>query len=152
MARKKTPMTDKKLYLEFVWLSPSEHAHLLQLMGQAELDRWILELNGALGQHGYKYESHYYTIQNWARRAGKNRSIVLNSSSSEGAADRVIELLKDPQGQLPTSEEKVKLAVWTMLRSLHMTWPLLRFRLKENPTIEARIREEFLKAYNEAEA
>ena len=151
MARKKIDRKDKQLYLEFVWLSPAEYDHLVQLLGKEATDNWIVSLNLYIGSKGDKYESHYYTIQVWARKAAAKQGTVIaakaEASEAGRAADRVIELLKNPQGQLPTADEKVKLAVYVMLRAMQMNWPRLRFHLKDDPTIEARIREEFKKAF-----
>jgi len=66
--RKKIDRRDKKCHREFVWLAESEYAHLCELLGKVKTEWWIDELNLALDSKGDKYESHYYTIQVWARR------------------------------------------------------------------------------------
>ncbi len=59
MARKKIDRKDKRRYLDFVWLAPSEYEHLCELLGKEATERWIDELNLYLGSKGDKYESHY---------------------------------------------------------------------------------------------
>ena len=159
MARKKIYRKDKKCYLDFVWLSASEHAHLCELLGAEALEAWIVELNGYIGAKpgGDPYESHYYAIQNWARKraAGSVRSAELGvrsndqgaATSAQRAADRVIELLKDPQASMPTADEKTRQALYTTLTERKLNWPKLRALLKENPEESLRYREDFLAAY-----
>ena len=142
MARKKIDRKDKKCHREFVWLANSEYEHLIQLLGKDETEKWIDELNLYLGSKGDKYESHYYTIQCWARRAGKTTEPL----AANRAVDQVIKLLKDHTAYMP-EDPKIRPALHAMLIAHKLNWPRLRELLKENPAREARIREEFLKVY-----
>jgi hypothetical protein len=98
MARKKIDRKDKQCHLEYVWLAPSEYAHLEQLLGKAELESWIVKLNGYIGSiEKDPYASHYYTIQNWARREKEKtegyRAQVQKASNDEAikSVSRVVE-------------------------------------------------------------
>jgi hypothetical protein len=146
MARKKIDRKDKKCHREFVWLAPAEYEHLCELLGKERTEKWIDDLNLYLGSKGDKYASHYYTIQVWARRS-EAKTADTGSEALRGA-DRVIELLRNPQGQLPTDSEKMRQAVYGMLRAMQLNWPRLQGHLKEHPTIESRIRAAFLDAYS----
>jgi hypothetical protein len=142
MPRKKINIKDKKKFLDFVYLSDEEHASLCELLGNEKTDHWIEELNGALGQHGYKYASHYWTIRNWAKldiakRRGKDEA--------QRAADSVIELLKVRGSYMP-EDPKIRAALHKMLIAAKMVWPQLKVVLL-HPDGEAKIREQFLKMY-----
>ena len=63
----------KKPYGEYknVFLTDEEYQKLHEEFIDA--DARIEELSGAISQYGYKYESHYATIRNWARRKKKEQ-------------------------------------------------------------------------------
>lgn len=64
---------DKKKYGEYqnVLLTDEEFAKLHEEYPDA--DARIEELSGAISQYGYKYDSHFATIRNWARRKKKEQ-------------------------------------------------------------------------------
>jgi hypothetical protein len=132
MVRKKINHKDKKLHREFVWLASNEYEHLCTLLGKEETERLIEELNLYLGQsekNQRKYDSHYYTIQVWARRAGKStfQAIAGDVVAAKKAADRVIEALKDPANKtMPTFDQKTTQAAFAVMRKRMTRWPDLR--------------------------
>ncbi len=148
MGRKKVDIKDKKLFLNFVYLSEEEYAQLCTKLGKEATDKWIQELNGGIGQHGYKYVSHYWTIENWARKKAEAIAAkVPPQPTGSVLVDRVIEQLKDPNSYMP-EDPKIRPALHAMLLEMRLNWPRLRMLLKEAPTLEPKIREEFLKAYH----
>ncbi len=153
MPRKKIDIKDKKLFLNFVYLSDEEYSSLCVLFGKDEANRWIEELNGALGQHGYKYESHYWTIRNWTRRAGKTTVTRIESNAilAKKAADRVIEALKDPANKtMPDFDAKTRTTVYAMLQRRRTTWPMLR-EMRHDGTYMEEIHAEIVKAFSSAD-
>ncbi len=149
MGRKKVDIKDKKLFLNFVYLSEDEYAQLCAKLGKEATDKWIQELNGGIGQHGYKYVSHYWTIENWARKRAEAAAVKVSPQQKAGGAavDLVIEQLKDPNTYMP-DDPRIRPALHAMLLEMRLNWPRLRMLLKEDPTLEPKIREEFLKAYH----
>lgn len=145
MARKKVDIKDKKLFLNFVYLSDAEHADLCERLGKEATDKWIEELNGGIGQHGYKYESHYWTIRNWARRAGAKKTTV-TSDARLVAWMGVLELLKHPTAGMPTQPEPLRQALYNLLLARKMNWFQLKTLLASRPELEPEIRKEFLEA------
>ncbi len=158
MSRKKIDIKDKKLFLNFVYLAAEEYSSLCELFGKKEADEWIEELNGSIGQHGYKYESHYWTIRNWVRLKAK-KSSELNGRpimrNPEHAAlresARVLEALLDPAQSkyMPAFEEKAKAALYTVLKSRQMTWSDLHryIRMSGNPNSKDIFCTEFEREY-----
>jgi hypothetical protein len=153
VGRKKIDIKDKKLFLNFVYLAEAEYALLCALLGKEETDRWIEELNGALGQHGYKYESHYWTIRNWARKKTV-RSAECGVRSKDGdkaerAAEVVIEALKNPlHRSMPEFTTSAHQAAYTALARMGLSWPELKRRIAvEGPNILDEFRAQFLRAY-----
>ncbi|MCK9420236.1 MAG: hypothetical protein M0R70_12740 [Nitrospirae bacterium] len=163
MVRKKIDRKDKRCHLDFVWLADGEYTHLCALMEEKQVLHWIQELNLYIGSHGKDpYESHYYTIQVWERRAkaGKTKDPRLDPSGAgfrrgtrdagaKYAADRIIEELKNPQESMPRREgnEKVWSAIYAVCIARKTTWPKLQACLKENPDEEAKIHAEIVKEY-----
>lgn len=153
MPRKKIDIKNKKLHLQFVYLAEEEYASLCALLGKAEADRWIEELNGALGQHGYQYESHYWTIRNWARRAkaktgSQGPAAGSRGSEAQRALDVVIEALKNPNHKyMPEFTATAAQAARTALARMGLNWPELKRRIGENPGDLAEFRKKFLEAY-----
>jgi hypothetical protein len=131
MARKKIGIKDKKLYLNFVYLADEEYSWLVENLGQAATDSWIEELNGALGQHGYDYASHYWTIRNWSRKKAAavkpkddGRGTRDAGADAQRAADRVIEALRDPANKYrPDFDERTKLAIHSVCLKRKTVWP-----------------------------
>ncbi len=147
MGRKKVDIKDKKLFLNFVYLSEDEYAQLCAKLGKEATDKWIQELNGGIGQHGYKYVSHYWTIENWARKKAEAIAAkVPQQPTGSVLVDRVIEQLKDPNSYMP-EDPKIRPALHAMLLEMRLNWPRLRMLLKEDPTLEPKIREDLLKAF-----
>ena len=158
MSRKKIAIKDKKLFLNFVYLADEEYSSLCELLGKKEADEWIEELNGSIGQHGYKYESHYWTIRNWVRLKAK-KSSELNGRpimrNPEHAAlresARVLEALLDPAQSkyMPAFDEKAKAALYTVLKYRKMTWSLLHswVRMGGNPDAREIFKLEFIREY-----
>lgn len=156
--RKKIDRKDKKCHREFVWLAPNEYTHLCTLLGKVRAEQLIDDLNLYIGSKGDSYESHYYTIQCWARRAAAKASPSPTSpargeaATAQRDADRVIELLKDPSAYMP-DDPNIRSALHAMLIAQKLNWPKLRILLKEGgPEAETRIREKFLEAYQNEEA
>ena len=151
MVRKKIDRKDKQIHGEFVWLAPSEYEHLCDLLGKGPTDRWIADLNLYIGSKGDKYESHYYTIMLWAKRkADKEKgdpSTDSGQAKAQRAADRVIEALRDREAPLPAKDEPIRNALYALLTKKKLTWPRLRILLGDDPTLEPKIREAFIKEY-----
>jgi len=72
----------KQKYGDFVLLTQTEHARLLEKFWPSKTQYWIDTLNSWIGQIGLasankKYKSHYCTILNWDRREwGKGSSVA----------------------------------------------------------------------------
>jgi hypothetical protein len=153
MPRKKILITDKKKYLDFVYLAEEEYALLCALIGKEETDHWMEELNGALGQHGYKYESHYWTIRNWARKKSMRNAECGMRSKGKGDAERaaeiVIEALKDPRYRsMPEFTNSAHQAAYTALARMGLSWPELKRRIGvEGPEPLDEFKAQFLKGY-----
>lgn len=148
MTRKKITRKDKQCFREFVWLAPSEYEHLCQLLGAGPTERWIDELNLYIGSKGDKYESHYYTIMMWARRKADAETRGRGEETKANrAADRVIEAIRDRDAPLPAKDEQIRNALYAMLTKKKLTWPRLRILLGDDPTLEPKIREAFMKEY-----
>ncbi len=65
--------SNKKKYLDFVFLSDGEHQKLIEQFGvEGTADR-IKSLNIGIGSKGYKYKSHYYTILSWERKNDRQK-------------------------------------------------------------------------------
>jgi hypothetical protein len=153
--RKRIDRKDKKCHLDFVWLSESEYAHLCELLGRDATEKWIDELNLYIGSKGDKYQSHYYTIMMWARRAKRSAECGVRNKSktqAEMAVELVIEALKHPRHQaMPEFTPQAHRAAYTALLRMGLSWPELRRRIPENPDHLAEFREVFLRAYVEGE-
>ena len=153
MARKKIDRKDKKCHREFVWLAESEYAHLCELIGKDQTERWIEELNLYIGSKGDPYESHYYAIQVWAKRAATKKTSATEikgfGSEARRAADRVIDALRDVTKRLMPdfNDDRTKAAVISLLKTRRTTWPLLHDECREEPDAVSVFREEFLKEY-----
>ena len=154
--RKKVDKKDKKRHREFVWLTPSEYEHLSTLLGKDQCERWIDELNLYIGSKGDKYESHYYTIQVWARRDSAKKAVAspLVGEVGEGAARRaaetVIAALKDPANKtMPRFDEKTTKAIFAVMRKRLTRWPDLREMRGDAPLLE-QIHDEIVTAYQQA--
>ena len=66
---------ERILFLDFVYLTREEYIELLKFFGKNQAQSLMQELNDYIGQIGTrsaskKFKSHYFTIQNWARRKG----------------------------------------------------------------------------------
>lgn len=153
MPRKKINRKDKKCHHEFVWLAESEYAHLCELLGAAALEAWIVELNGYIGAKGSDpYESHYYTIQNWARRKAAQTATHPGPLPAKGGGERaaatVIDALKDPRHRaMPEFTPASHRAAYTALARMGISWPELKRRIGEYPEDLAEFKEKFLTAY-----
>jgi hypothetical protein len=152
LPRKKIDRKNKKCYLEYVWLTTAEYAHLTDLLGPEKLSYWIQELNGYIGSKGKDpYESHYYTIQNWARRTGakaKGDGKGTRDTEANREADRVIEALKDPRNtSRPSFDEKTRDACIALHAKHKWTWPMLYAFIRDGRLQADEIRAEFLKVY-----
>ena len=80
--KKKEVKNKKEKYLEFVFLTKSEHEKLLNNFGNDELQDFIKRLNNYIGSSGKKYKSHYYTILAWDRTDKKKQGDRLNEIKS----------------------------------------------------------------------
>lgn len=152
MPRKKIDRKDKKLHREFAWLAESEYVHLCQLLGKEKTEWWIDELNLAIGSKGDPYISHYYTIQNWARRA-KNAAPSPTSPSrgeataSRRAADKVLEELKHPSNNtMPSFEPRTDAAIRTIMIKRKTRWSDLR-EMRHDTTYMEEIHADVMKEY-----
>lgn len=65
---------NKEKYLDFVFLSKTEHQKLIDKFGKQQTTERIAALNDGIGSKGYKYDSHYHTILNWARKDAKDNA------------------------------------------------------------------------------
>ena len=63
--RAKLLNSNKKRYLDYVYLTDEEYNKLLELFWKEKLSRELLKLNEYIGSKWVKYESHYHTIRNW---------------------------------------------------------------------------------------
>lgn len=57
--------SEKKQFLDVVFLSENEHETLIAKYGRDPTERAIEILNNAIMSKGYKYKSHYHTIIGW---------------------------------------------------------------------------------------
>ena len=69
----KNKTNEKKKFMDFVFLTESEHTHLVEKFWLTKTNYWIDRLNSYIGQIGVgsaskKYKSHYFTILNRERR------------------------------------------------------------------------------------
>lgn len=84
----KPPSTQKKKYLDFVFLTDDEHRKLKDKLN-SQIDDYIERLNNYIGSKGAKYKSHYFTILNWYRKdikdgkSNSNRKHSLAEQESE---------------------------------------------------------------------
>ena len=60
----------KNIYMEFVFLTDTEHQKLKDKLG-LKVEDYIGRLNDYVGAHGKKYKSHYHAILNFHRRDEK---------------------------------------------------------------------------------
>ena len=60
------------LFLEFVYLTKTEHGRLIDRIGEKKTDDMINKLNNYIGSKGEKYKSHYHTILNWLTMDNKD--------------------------------------------------------------------------------
>ncbi len=65
--------TDKQRFLDFVFLTKTEHEKLIRKFGLSGTAKRIEELNNGIGSKGYKYKSHYFTILSWERKHQKEQ-------------------------------------------------------------------------------
>lgn len=94
------------------------------------------------------YPASWLRGRRWEDEIAIQSSALSPSTAATRAADKVIEALKDPQSTMPTTDEKTRTALYTMLTKNKSTWPRLRCHLKEEVVQEADIRAEFLREYN----
>jgi hypothetical protein len=123
-------------------------------MGEERVAHWIEELNLYIGSQGKDpYESHYYTIQVWERRA-KTKAAPSPTSPTRGeataaqrAADSILSALTDPTNRImPSFEEKTKAALFAVLTKRHIKWPEL-FEMRHDTTYMEEIHAEIAKEY-----
>lgn len=152
MARKKTYPADKKKHLQFVYLSDDEYRDLCDRLGPDGAADWIEDLNDYLGSKGDQYKSHYWTIRNWTRRAGKTAAATAagNARLAARAADRVIEALRDPANKtMPQFEPRTRAAVFAVLTRRRIRWPELH-EMRHDTTYMEEIRGEIAREYTKS--
>lgn len=79
--KSKTPIPTKKSFGEFnnVKLTEQEYKNLVIDYTERTTNKYIEKLGGYIASTGKKYNSHYATIQNWARKDGIERWSVKNN-------------------------------------------------------------------------
>lgn len=68
------PANPKIKHLSAVYLTPEEHAKLIEKFGKEKTAVWIYDLNNYLMTSGKKSKSHYHTILVWDRREEKRHA------------------------------------------------------------------------------
>ncbi|MEI6831309.1 MAG: hypothetical protein WCK61_01230 [Candidatus Omnitrophota bacterium] len=98
---------DKRLFLEFVYLTDDEHQKLLDKFGEPGTKDRIEKLNNYIGSKGNKYKSHYHTILTWANRDKEKSPVATSLQKSNALADPFLDLdklLSEKLGRMATKE------------------------------------------------
>lgn len=77
LKKKKSPPKKKYGELKKVLLTDVEVSKLKERFGEEGCAAWILTLDEGVALHGYKYDSHYLAILNWARKEEKEKGRYL---------------------------------------------------------------------------
>jgi hypothetical protein len=131
----------KDLHLEFVLLTVEEHAALVKQFGAAGALSWIEEMDDYLGlseTNRRKYESHYRAIRIWARKRGGVRGAG-SGVQGDGSGRFIMALKESPSW--PDMAPKERTVIYAVLQRFKMSWPTLRQRMIEEPTMEQRIKD-----------
>lgn len=156
IVRKKIDIKDKTLHLQFVYLTEEEYTALCEKFGADATAAWIEELNDGIGQHGYKYESHYYTILNWARKrlaaASPSPTSPTRGEATASAAERAAVLVLDTiqdrtKDYLPDFDAKTRAAIVAVMQARGYGWRFLRMRVQEDRNELDAIKAEIIRAY-----
>ena len=137
----------KKKHLEYVLLTEEDFCKLCEKFGPDGAADWIEELDDYLSlseKNRRKYDNHYRVILVWAKRAAKKAVAVGEGGAAKRAADRFISDLRE-HASWPIMDPKPRAIVYAVLQTMKRPWPLLRQDLISDPTIEAKLREVFLK-------
>jgi len=98
---------EKKLFLEFVYLTNDEHKKLLEKFGEEGTKDRIEKLNDYIGSKGAKYKSHYYTILNWANKDKEKPSVATlpqRATTPDIPSLDLDKLLSDKLGRIATKD------------------------------------------------
>ena len=101
------PVSEKKKFLDFVYLSRDEYDTLAKDYGDKTIKSTILRLNDYIGSKWDKYKSHYYVILTWLRNSGTKKlspkehtSPVLEKPQTEEDKKRAQEILQKARNVL----------------------------------------------------
>lgn len=80
-------ISDKKKFLDFVFLSDNELEKIHDLYGIALTERYIESLNNYIGSRGKKYKSHYHTLLQWMKDEQKKEKLILKTNDRNTTPD-----------------------------------------------------------------
>lgn len=103
---------DKRLFLEFVYLTNDEYQKLLDKFGEPGTKDRIEKLNNYIGSKGNKYKSHYHTILTWANRDKEKSSVAALPQKAAAPANLSFDLDK------LCSEKLGKIATKDMIKAV----------------------------------
>ena len=81
-------------------MTKEEYEKLVDKFGKTIAESLIDKLNNGIGSKGYKYQSHYHTILNWAKRDGilpqikPKKPVPINEEEQKKVAALVHETVK----------------------------------------------------------
>ena len=101
------PVSEKKKFLDFVYLSRDEYDTLAKDYGDKTIKSTILRLNDYIGSKWDKYRSHYYVILTWLRNSGTKKlstkehvSMTPDKPQTEDERKRAQEILQKARNVL----------------------------------------------------
>jgi len=103
---------EKKLFLEFVYLTDDQYQKLLSKFGEQEAKARVEKLNNYIGSKGNKYKSHYHTILTWANRDKEKPLIVTSTQKAVASASSSLDIDK------LCSEKLGKIATKDMIKAI----------------------------------
>jgi len=124
---------DKRLFLEFIYLTDDEHQKLLEKFGEPGTKDRIEKLNNYIGSKGNKYKSHYHTILTWSNRDKEKPLFVASSQKTTAPASPSLDLDKlcsEKLGKIAT-KDMIKI----VLREIpqEVWWKVDKFLQKRYP-------------------
>lgn len=122
---------EKKLFLDFVYLTNDEYKKLTERFGEQGTKDRIEKLNDYIGSKGAKYKSHYHTILVWANR-DKEKPLAVSSpqktATSASPSLDLNKLLSERLGRIATKD-----MIKAVLREIpqELWWKVEKFLQKQ---------------------